>query len=165
MRSIRRHWLPSVSISSVCLAASFLHNKVCRMLSFLQTKEKIAKYRSEIGTLSVPIRCSLGVAPKRQIVSGQPVLIGGTMGTCSYVLTGTEQGMTETFGTTCHGAVRFELVLRWKTRKNTNCLGTGYVSSEIAKKFGLSIRSGQIGSSRHFHSSRLPEVGHGRGVF
>ena len=24
---------------------------------------------------------------------------------CSYVLTGTEQGMQETFGTTCHGAV------------------------------------------------------------
>lgn len=38
---------------------------------------------------------------------GQPVLIGGTMGTCSYVLTGTEQGMMETFGTTCHGAVGF----------------------------------------------------------
>ncbi|PKU47219.1 trna-splicing ligase hypothetical protein [Limosa lapponica baueri] len=37
-------------------------------------------------------------------LTGQPVLIGGTMGTCSYVLTGTEQGMTETFGTTCHGA-------------------------------------------------------------
>lgn len=30
------------------------------------------------------------------------------MGTCSYVLTGTHQGMTETFGSTCHGAVRFE---------------------------------------------------------
>lgn len=28
------------------------------------------------------------------------------MGTCSYVLTGTEQGMSETFGSTCHGAVR-----------------------------------------------------------
>jgi hypothetical protein len=26
-------------------------------------------------------------------LTGQPVLIGGTMGTCSYVLTGTEQGM------------------------------------------------------------------------
>jgi tRNA-splicing ligase RtcB len=38
-------------------------------------------------------------------LTGQPVLIGGTMGTCSYVLTGTEQGMMETFGTTCHGAV------------------------------------------------------------
>lgn len=39
-------------------------------------------------------------------LTGQPVLIGGTMGTCSYVLTGTEQGMLETFGSTCHGAVR-----------------------------------------------------------
>ena len=38
-------------------------------------------------------------------LTGQPVLIGGTMGTCSYVLTGTEQGMMETFGSTCHGAV------------------------------------------------------------
>lgn len=38
-------------------------------------------------------------------LTGQPVLIGGTMGTCSYVLTGTEQGMHETFGSTCHGAV------------------------------------------------------------
>lgn len=38
-------------------------------------------------------------------LTGQPVLIGGTMGTCSYVLTGTEQGMKETFGSTCHGAV------------------------------------------------------------
>ncbi|XP_069167598.1 RNA-splicing ligase RtcB homolog [Procambarus clarkii] len=37
-------------------------------------------------------------------LTGQPVLIGGTMGTCSYVLTGTEQGMMETFGSTCHGA-------------------------------------------------------------
>jgi tRNA-splicing ligase RtcB len=36
---------------------------------------------------------------------GQPVLVGGSMGTCSYVLTGTQQGMTETFGSTCHGAV------------------------------------------------------------
>lgn len=38
--------------------------------------------------------------------TGQPVLIGGTMGTCSYVLVGTEQGMSDTFGSTCHGAGR-----------------------------------------------------------
>lgn len=38
--------------------------------------------------------------------TGQPVLIGGTMGTCSYVLTGTECGMVHTFGSTCHGAGR-----------------------------------------------------------
>ena len=28
------------------------------------------------------------------------------MGTCSYVLTGTDKGMAETFGSTCHGAGR-----------------------------------------------------------
>ena len=38
--------------------------------------------------------------------TGQPVLIGGTMGTASYVLLGTETGMRETFGSTCHGAGR-----------------------------------------------------------
>mmetsp|Transcript_30956 Transcript_30956/g.97636 ORF Transcript_30956/g.97636 Transcript_30956/m.97636 type:complete len:516 (-) Transcript_30956:72-1619(-) len=38
--------------------------------------------------------------------TGQPVLIGGTMGTCSYVLTGTEKGMADTWGSTCHGAGR-----------------------------------------------------------
>jgi tRNA-splicing ligase RtcB (3'-phosphate/5'-hydroxy nucleic acid ligase) len=37
---------------------------------------------------------------------GQPVLIGGTMGTCSYVLVGTDHGMKNTFGSTCHGAGR-----------------------------------------------------------
>jgi tRNA-splicing ligase RtcB (3'-phosphate/5'-hydroxy nucleic acid ligase) len=31
------------------------------------------------------------------------------MGTCSYVLTGTHQGMQETFGSTCHGAVQNSL--------------------------------------------------------
>ncbi len=38
--------------------------------------------------------------------AGQPVLIPGSMGTCSYVLVGTEQAMKETFGTSCHGAGR-----------------------------------------------------------
>lgn len=37
---------------------------------------------------------------------GQPVLIGGTMGTSSYILAGTEQGMKEAFGSACHGAGR-----------------------------------------------------------
>ena len=37
---------------------------------------------------------------------GQPVLIPGSMGTCSYVLVGTERAMEETFGSCCHGAGR-----------------------------------------------------------
>ena len=37
---------------------------------------------------------------------GQPVLIGGTMGTASYVLVGTSDGETRSFGSSCHGAGR-----------------------------------------------------------
>lgn len=37
---------------------------------------------------------------------GQPVLIPGDMGRASFVLVGSEQGMTETYGSTCHGAGR-----------------------------------------------------------
>jgi tRNA-splicing ligase RtcB len=38
--------------------------------------------------------------------SGQPVLIGGTMGTASYVLVGTTDSLTRSFGSSCHGAGR-----------------------------------------------------------
>jgi tRNA-splicing ligase RtcB len=37
---------------------------------------------------------------------GQPVLIGGTMGTASYVLVGTREGATRSLGSSCHGAGR-----------------------------------------------------------
>ena len=37
---------------------------------------------------------------------GQPVLIGGTMGTASYILAGTREGMNLAFGSCCHGAGR-----------------------------------------------------------
>ena len=37
---------------------------------------------------------------------GQPVLVPGSMGTASWVLLGTEGSMTQTFGSTCHGAGR-----------------------------------------------------------
>jgi tRNA-splicing ligase RtcB len=37
---------------------------------------------------------------------GQPVIIPGDMGRASFVLIGTEKGMKEAFGSTCHGAGR-----------------------------------------------------------
>ncbi len=37
---------------------------------------------------------------------GQPVLIQGSMGTASYVLSGRAESMLETFGSSCHGAGR-----------------------------------------------------------
>jgi len=49
---------------------------------------------------------------------GQPVLIPGSMGTCSYVLVGTEQAMKETFGSSCHGAGRSKS--RTQAKKETS---------------------------------------------
>lgn len=37
---------------------------------------------------------------------GHPVLVPGTMGTASYILVGTEEGLHEAFGSSCHGAGR-----------------------------------------------------------
>lgn len=67
-------------------------------------------------------------------LTGQPVIVGGTMGTCSYVLTGTETGMRETFGSTCHGAGR--ALSRNKAR---NQLDYGDVLKRL-EDLGISIR-------------------------
>jgi tRNA-splicing ligase RtcB len=44
--------------------------------------------------------------PEELRSAGQPVLIPGSMGTASYILVGTELAMSETFGSSCHGAGR-----------------------------------------------------------
>src|SRR3990167_4720941 len=44
--------------------------------------------------------------PRELRDAGQPVLIGGSMGTSSYILAGTEAGMGRAFGFACHGAGR-----------------------------------------------------------
>ncbi len=47
-----------------------------------------------------------GDLPQEYRHIGQPVLIGGTMGTSSYILVGTDEGMEAAFGSACHGAGR-----------------------------------------------------------
>jgi tRNA-splicing ligase RtcB (3'-phosphate/5'-hydroxy nucleic acid ligase) len=44
--------------------------------------------------------------PRDYADTGQPVLVPGDMGRCSYVLVGQEKALTETFGSSCHGAGR-----------------------------------------------------------
>jgi tRNA-splicing ligase RtcB len=67
--------------------------------------------------------------------AGQPVLIGGSMGTSSYILAGTEQGMQLAFGSACHGAgramSRHQAVRTWEGRS---------VVSDLAHR-GILIRS------------------------
>ncbi len=44
--------------------------------------------------------------PAAYAASGQPVIIPGDMGRCSFLLAGTAKAMSETFGSSCHGAGR-----------------------------------------------------------
>jgi tRNA-splicing ligase RtcB len=66
---------------------------------------------------------------------GQPVLIGGTMGTASYVLAGTCESMSLAFGSACHGAgrrmSRHQATRQWHGRE---------VVRELAAR-GILIRS------------------------
>jgi len=45
------------------------------------------------------------VSPRYREI-GQPVIIPGDMGRCSYILVGTTRCLADTFGSTCHGAGR-----------------------------------------------------------
>ncbi|MBV8520254.1 MAG: RtcB family protein [Acidobacteria bacterium] len=49
---------------------------------------------------------------------GQPVLIPGSMGTASYLLVGQDASMTQTFGSSCHGAGR--MMSRTRARNEIN---------------------------------------------
>jgi tRNA-splicing ligase RtcB len=58
---------------------------------------------------------------------GQPVLVGGSMGTASWILAGTEQGEERSFSSACHGAGRAmsrnEALRRWSGRAVVDELG------------------------------------------
>jgi tRNA-splicing ligase RtcB len=58
--------------------------------------------------------------------SGQPVLVGGTMGTASYVLVGTAESERLSFSSSCHGAgramSRHQAVRTWKGRQIVDAL-------------------------------------------
>ncbi|MBK8636816.1 MAG: RtcB family protein [Chromatiaceae bacterium] len=66
---------------------------------------------------------------------GQPVLIGGTMGTASYILAGTAQSQELAFNSACHGAgramSRHAATRRWQGRA---------VQNELAQR-GILVRS------------------------
>ena len=67
--------------------------------------------------------------------AGQPVLIGGSMGTASYVLSGTTDGESLSLSSACHGAGR--AMSRRQARKR---YGGRQITDELAKR-GILIRS------------------------
>ncbi len=59
--------------------------------------------------------------PEALRAAGQPVLIGGSMGTASYILAGTTRSEQLAFSSACHGAgramSRHEALRRWRGRQ------------------------------------------------
>ncbi len=86
--------------------------------------------------------------PQRYREVGQPVLIPGDMGRCSYVLVGTEQAYRETFGSTCHGAGR--VMSRHQAIKASKGRS---ISKELEEK-GIVIR----GASKATLVEEIPEA-------
>jgi len=79
---------------------------------------------------------------------GQPVLIPGSMGTASWILTGSQAAMEQTFGSVCHGAGR--LLSRTAARKGRDAR---QVQSRLEED-GIIVRS----ESRDGILEEIPEA-------
>jgi tRNA-splicing ligase RtcB (3'-phosphate/5'-hydroxy nucleic acid ligase) len=76
--------------------------------------------------------------PEKYLSIGQPVLIPGSMGTASWVMTGTDEGMEKSFGSCCHGAGR--VMSRSQAKK---CV-RGDVLLKQLKNEGIFIKAGSL---------------------
>lgn len=76
--------------------------------------------------------------PKDLNEIGQPVLIGGSMGTASYILVGTLEGEKKSFSSACHGAGRA------MSRHAAGKVWHGRAVSEDLFKQGIVIRSPSV---------------------
>jgi tRNA-splicing ligase RtcB (3'-phosphate/5'-hydroxy nucleic acid ligase) len=72
--------------------------------------------------------------PKKYRKIGQPVLIGGTMGTSSYILHGTKTSMEKAFGSAAHGAGRV------MSRHQANRQWKGQSVKDSLEKKGILVR-------------------------
>jgi len=78
--------------------------------------------------------------PTRYKEIGQPVLVPGDMGRCSFVAVGTQEAMSESFGSTCHGAGR--ALSRGAARRSMQGRD---VARELENR-GITIKAGNIPS-------------------
>ncbi|MBW2145070.1 MAG: RtcB family protein [Deltaproteobacteria bacterium] len=112
-RQVLMHWaketlLESLSISPGELGMKLLydvcHNIAKKELHTVEGEQIMLCVHRKGATRSLPPGHRLLPEIYRKV--GQPVLIPGDMGTYSYVLSGTEGAMTQSFGSSCHGAGR-----------------------------------------------------------
>jgi tRNA-splicing ligase RtcB len=67
--------------------------------------ETLCVHRKGATRAFPPRHCDV---PKIYQETGQPVLIPGDMGRASYIAVGSDTALSETFGSTCHGAGRMQ---------------------------------------------------------
>jgi len=90
--------------------------------------------------------------PERYQEIGQPVLIPGDMGRCSFIAVGTEKAMEESFGSTCHGAGR---ILSRSAAKRS--LRGRDVARELESR-GITVKTGDIPSLAEEASKAYKDV-------
>ena len=83
---------------------------------------------------------------------GQPVLIPGDMGRCSFVAVGTQKAMEESFGSTCHGAGR----MLSRTAAKRSMKGRDVIR-ELENR-GITIKAGSISSLAEEASQAYKDV-------
>ncbi len=83
---------------------------------------------------------------------GQPVIIPGDMGRCSYVAVGTETAMKETFGSTCHGAGRVQS--RGEAKRNLRGVD---IARNLAAR-GIIVKAGSMSSLAEEASEAYKDV-------
>jgi len=83
---------------------------------------------------------------------GQPVLIPGDMGRCSYVALGTEIAMKESFGSTCHGAGRVQS----RSAAKRSLRGADVAQALAAR--GITVKAGSMASLAEEASQAYKDV-------
>lgn len=76
--------------------------------------------------------------PEEYQAIGQPVLVPGSMGTASWVLTGTQTSMERAFGSTCHGAGRV------MSRSHAKRVVRGQELRDKLEAGGIRVRAGSM---------------------
>ena len=95
---------------------------------------------------------------------GQPVLVPGSMGTCSWVLVGTETSMSQAFGSTCHGAGR--TMSRHQAKRSVQ----GPALRRELEAGGIRVRAGSMAGlaeeapTAYKDVDRVVDVVHGAGL-
>jgi tRNA-splicing ligase RtcB len=102
--------------------------------------------------------------PEAYRETGQPVLIPGDMGRYSFVLVGTQKALTETFGSTCHGAGReMSRHAALKVAKGRSIIRELAAKGIIVRGAGRATIDEEI-SEAYKDVEQVVEVTHGAGI-